>query len=136
MELRSRSMGGMRVKTMARRGGCGGDGERNKNAAMTPVKEMAFAEAVEVRRRKGGAGVEEAVRDIDGPDGEGEQSGHPEGQADVRYPGEGERPDEGDGGCVEAGQVPEAQWGGRVEGDRGLRLDARVGKIVAALLLL
>jgi hypothetical protein len=36
---------------------------------MTPVKEVAFAEAMEGGVAEGGAGVEQAIGDVDGPDG-------------------------------------------------------------------
>ena len=83
-------------------GGCGcrGDGHGQKDAAMTPVEEMAVAEAVDLRRAEGGARVEEPVCDVDGPDGESEQRRNPEGKMDAGSPGEGERPDQSDGGRV------------------------------------
>jgi len=40
---------------------------------------MTFAQAVKGGSAEGGAGVEEAVGDVDGPDGEGEERGDPEG---------------------------------------------------------
>jgi hypothetical protein len=72
---------------------CGGygcnSGEWKQDVAVTPVEEMAVAEEVEILRAQGGAGIEKAVCDVDGPDGECEQDGNPSGQKDVRYPGKG-----------------------------------------------
>jgi len=60
-------------------------------------------------RRAGGP------RDIDGPDGEHEQSRNPQRKIDVGYPGKSERPDQGHGRRVKAGQMPKPQGAGRVD---------------------
>lgn len=82
---------------------------------MTPVEEMAVAEAVEAGITQSGAGVEQAVGDVDGPDCQRQQSGDPQGKAFSRDPGKGDRPDQGDGRCVETGEVPESEGGRRFE---------------------
>ena len=56
-----------------------------------------------------GSGVEEAVKKIDGPGAEGEGEGNPEGKGDVGGACKGESPEDGDGGRVEAGEVPEVE---------------------------
>jgi hypothetical protein len=63
---------------------------------MPPVKEMAVAEKVKARRTHAGAGVEQAVCNIDGPDRQRQQCQDPQGKVDADNPGKGERPDQGD----------------------------------------
>ena len=82
---------------------------------MTPMEEMAFAEAVESGVAQAGPGIEQAIGNVDGPYRKHEQRGDPEGQTHVSDPCEGERPDQGYGGRIEAGEVPEAQRGGGLE---------------------
>jgi len=86
----------------------GGDGDGEQESAMPVMEAVPVAEGGEVGGAQGGTGVEEAVADVDGPGGEGEEWGNPEGQADLGCRGEGQRPDDGDGGGVQAGEVPQA----------------------------
>ena len=95
---------------------------------MTPVKEVTFAKLIERRTEKAVACVEQAVGDVDGPDTEREQRGHPQRKQQVCNPGEGERPDQRDGWRVEAGQVPEAQGSGCFKGASVAGGDAHVGE--------
>ena len=67
------------------------------------------------------ARVHEAVGDVEGPGGEADNGGKPDGQDSVDGPGESQCPDDGDGGCVEAGEMPESQRSRGVE----LGTDAR-----------
>jgi len=97
---------------------------------VSPMEDVPLAEAVGLGCAQGGAGIEQAVADIDDPGGEGEEQEGSQGEMEVGGPGERERPDYGNGGGVEAGEVPEAQGArcvpGRGEGaardEMGLRL--------------
>jgi hypothetical protein len=50
-----------------------------------------------------GAGVEEAVCNVDGESNQRQQDGKPQGKTDACGPGKAQGPDDGDGGRVEAG---------------------------------
>jgi len=78
---------------------------------LTPVEEMALAETMEIAGTQAGAGVEKAVFDVDGQTTRA-RSMAPRTAGDARYPGKSERPNECDGGRVEAGEVPKAQSAG------------------------
>jgi hypothetical protein len=79
------------------------------------VEVVAQAEAMELGGGVGRTGVEQAVGDVDGPGYERKEDGDPCGKRDVGSPGKGEGPDDGYGGSVEAGEVPEGEWFWRVE---------------------
>ena len=84
---------------------------------MAMVKPMPLAEtleALQVSGAQGGAGVEQAIGNIGRPGREDQQERDPCRQTDLRRPCERERPDHGDSGSIEAGQMPEAQGSRRV----------------------
>ena len=84
-------------------GGAGGsDGHGNEEAAMAPVEAVAQAKSMMVHCAQSGAGVEEAVADVNGPGGEGQQGWDPDRERDASIPGEGKGPDYGDRWGVEA----------------------------------
>ena len=103
---------------------------------MAVMKEMALAQAIELVHAQAGARVEKAVRNVDGPGREGQKDRDPRGQVFAGRPGECERPDDGDGRGVEAGQMPEADraWGvqrtsackGRADAESPLRIVKRL----------
>jgi len=92
--------------------GCHGEGQ--EKPAMTPVEVVAG-----LKLSGGGAGIEEAVGEVDGPAEECEDEGNPEREGDACGFGEGEGPDDGNGGRVEAGEVPEVQQADRPEPGSG-----------------
>jgi len=82
---------------------CSGQGQGKEDAAMFPVEVMPLAQWC-----SGVARVEQPIADVEGPRGKREHDGEPDGQVNAGSAGEGQCPDDGDGGCVEAGQVPQA----------------------------
>ena len=100
-------------KDDARGGENSNDGQRDEAAAMAPMKVMALAEGMQIGEAETGAGVEEAIADVCGPGHERKQQRRPEGKAEMRAPCKGQRPDDGDGWGIEAGEVPESERPGR-----------------------
>jgi hypothetical protein len=82
---------------------------------MIPVEVVTLAEAMELGGGMGGAGVEKAVGNIDGPGYERKENGDPHREGDSGSPGKGEGPDDGYRGGVETGEVPEGKRSWRVE---------------------
>jgi len=70
---------------------------------------------MEPSRDQRGADIEQPVGYIDRPRGERQQNRNPSGQSDPRSPGKGQRPDDSDGGGVEAGEMPPCERQGRVK---------------------
>lgn len=103
---------------------------------MSPMEKVTLAKAVILASAQGGAGIEEAVADIDDPSGEGQEHEGSPWEAEVGGPGERERPHDGNGGGVEAGEMPNAQGercnpgrgDGAMRDEMGLRLRIEKGQ--------
>ena len=96
--------------------GAGGD-ERQwcKDAAMTPMKEMPFAQAMQIAGTHRGTRVEQTIANVNGPGAQREQHRNPERQANACGPGKSKRPRDRDSRSVQAGQMPQEQRPGRAK---------------------
>ena len=86
---------------------------------MAPMKLMALPEVMEIVFTQAGMRVENTVADIDGPHHEPGENRSPHRQVNLGDPREGQRPSDGDRGCVEADKVPmieQGAWSGEFAG--------------------
>ena len=72
------------------------------------MKPVAFAQGAPRMPMQSRSGVEQAICDIHRPRGKRQQQRHPRRQMHAPGPGKSQRPHDGHGGRVEAGQMPEA----------------------------
>ena len=88
---------------------CGDRGETTEHASMTPVKEMALSQALQIAGAQAGAAIEQTIADVDGPCAKRDEERNPGWQMHFGGARESECPDNSDGWCIEARQVPEAK---------------------------
>jgi hypothetical protein len=67
----------------------GGRGEDAEHVSMTPVKEMALAQAVPIVADEAGASVEQTIADVNGPRPKRDEERDPRGQSHFGGPREG-----------------------------------------------
>ena len=96
------------------RGKRGGNGQGDKNLAMTPMEVMTQAQAMRFASPQTEVGVKEPVCDVSCPGRQSQKNGNPHRQTNICRPGESQRPHHGDGGGIEAGKMPKAQRSRRV----------------------
>ena len=107
---------------MQHKAGCrngGHNSNRKEDVAMLPVKVVARPQLRQRGRwkpgiwfgREVGASIQQPVGDIKRPCGKRQYGGEPQWQRDVGRPGKGQAPGHGDCRRIQAGQMPQPQWG-------------------------
>lgn len=106
-------------------GASGGHSQRKKNAAKPPMEVVTLAKGMDRGQAQGAAHIEKAIADIDRPSGQRQKQRDPCLEPDAGCPGEGKRPHNGNGGRIEAGQMPKNERTRSIENwtrrDSGIR---------------
>jgi hypothetical protein len=92
------------------------DRQRKKDAAKAPMEVMTLAKRMERWRAYAGASIKQAITDVNGPCNERQEQRNPRREIDAGCLRKGEGPDNGDGGRIKAGQMPEGEWARSIDG--------------------